>query len=81
MHRHDGSGPVHVGQAFGRCMIGTVEAPQLHQIGFTHPYGPLFRDLLYRSSQTSSIRQPLKVLFSISVRPFTSGRRHVAALM
>jgi hypothetical protein len=82
---NDGSGPVHhhAGQAFERRMTGTVETLQLFvfQNSFTHPHEPLFRDLLYRSSQTSSIRHPLKVLFSIRVSPFTSGRRHVAALM
>src|SRR6202040_431380 len=33
----------------------------------------------YLSSQTSSMRQPLKMLLTITVSPFTRGCQHVAA--
>ena len=35
----------------------------------------------YRSSQTSSMRQPLKMLFTMTVMFFTSGRQQVPPRM
>jgi hypothetical protein len=50
----------------------------VHAAGYCeHGEFPVHLHLAYLSSQTSSMRQPLGMLLTITVSPFTRGCQHV----
>ena len=51
----------------------------VHATGYCeHAEFPVLCTSAYLSSQTSSMRQPLKMLFTITASPFTRGCQQVA---